>query len=257
MASSSSSSPSATRKTVEVVAFSDEEGLRFGTTFLGSSALAGTLRASGALDNAVDSQGVTLREALLELKKKREEEKNKSSPSTSLDEDVAACALSSSSFPLSRYRGYVEAHMEQGPALEAEGARLSAVAGISGQTRLGVSLRGAAGHAGTVPMNSGGGTVHRRRDAAAGAAEVVVAVERICEGMMVPRGGRGGGGGTAATAVASATALSFFARVLSAAAGSTLLPSSKSAARRFFEKLWRERRRQCILLRLRNTSSAR
>ena len=88
------------RKTVEVVAFSDEEGLRFGTTFLGSSALKGTLLGSGALDSAVDSDGVTLREALLELKekerKKKESSTSSSPPSSSLDEDVAACALSSS-----------------------------------------------------------------------------------------------------------------------------------------------------------------
>ena len=89
------------RKTVEVVAFSDEEGLRFGTTFLGSSALKGTLLGSGALDSAVDSDGVTLREALLELKekeRKKKESSTSSSPpsSSSLDEDVAACSLSSS-----------------------------------------------------------------------------------------------------------------------------------------------------------------
>jgi len=207
--SSSSFSTKKPRKTVEVVAFSDEEGLRFGTTFLGSSALAGTLLKSGALDAAVDSQGVTLREALLELKMKR---KNKStfssSSSSSLEEDVAACSLSSSS-PLSRYRGYVEAHMEQGPTLEAEGARLCAVTGISGQTRLGIYLKGAAGHVGTVPMNFG--RVRRRRDAAAGAAEVVVAVERICEGMMMTRGRDG----------RTAAAASFFARALSAVAGSS------------------------------------
>ena len=199
------------KRTVEVVAFSDEEGLRFGTTFLGSSALAGTLLGSGALDGAVDADGVTLRQALLELKerkKKNKKKKKESSSFSSLDEDVAACALSSFNRPLSRYRGYVEAHMEQGPTLEAEGARLSAVSGISGQTRLGVVLRGAAGHAGTVPMNGGGGGGDKngarlhRRDAAAGAAEVVVAVERICEGMMVSE--RSGIGRAAAAALSRA-----------------------------------------------------
>ena len=229
------------RKTVEVVAFSDEEGLRFGTTFLGSSALKGTLLGSGALDSAVDSDGVTLRDALLELKekeRKKKESSTSSSPpsSSSLDEDVAACARSStpsspssstsssasssssssSSRSLSRYRGYVEAHMEQGPTLEAEGARLSAVSGISGQTRLGVSLRGAAGHAGTVPMNAGesGGGIHRR-DAAAGAAEVVVSVERICQGMSEEKRRRGG-----IIARATAAALGRALRAARAAAGS-------------------------------------
>lgn len=200
------------RKTVEVVAFSDEEGLRFGTTFLGSSALAGTLLSSGALEAAVDGEGVRLREALMELKEKREKKKSSSSTSsTSLDEDIAACALSSFSRPLSRYRGYVEAHMEQGPTLEAEKARLSVVSGISGQTRLGILLKGEVGHAGTVPMNSKnrGGIRHLRRDAAAGAAEVVVAVERICEEVI--RGGAGLGRAPAASAA--------LARALRAAAG--------------------------------------
>ena len=201
--------PSGKRKTVEVVAFSDEEGLRFGTTFLGSSALAGTLLGSGALDSAVDSDGVTLREALMELKRKKKATSSSLTSPSSLDEDVAACALSASSpsrrHP-SRYRGYVEAHMEQGPTLEAEGARLSVVSGISGQTRLGVVLKGSAGHAGTVPMNNGRRHPHRR-DAAAGAAEVVVSVERICEGM-ASEGRRSGGIGRATvTALARAVAV--------------------------------------------------
>lgn len=197
------------RRTVEVVAFSDEEGLRFGTTLLGSSALAGTLLSSGALEVAVDGEGVRLRDALMELKEKRREER-KSTFSSSLDEDVAACALSSPSRPLSRYRGYVEAHMEQGPTLEAENARLSAESGISGQTRLGVLVKGEAGHAGTVPMNGNGG-IRLRRDAAAGAAEVMLAVERICEAMS---GGGGGGGGIGRKAAVAA-----LARALRAATG--------------------------------------
>lgn len=243
------------RKTVEVVAFSDEEGLRFGTTFLGSSALAGTLLGSGALDAAVDGDGTTLREALLELKEKRRTNKEKeekksttfssssSSSSSSLEEDVAACALSSSSRPLSRYRGYVEAHMEQGPTLEAEGARLSAVSGISGQTRLGVVLRGAAGHAGTVPMNSAGGgrksganRILRRRDAAAGAAEVVVAVERICEGMLSAESGGERRGGRS-IGRATATAAAALSRALGAAASAAAGGSPDAAAARFVDLL--------------------
>ena len=69
---------------------------------------------------------------------------------------------------------YAELHIEQGPVLEAEGLPVGVVTAINGFSRLRVTLRGAAGHAGTVPMNL-------RRDALAGAAECVLAVERIAK----------------------------------------------------------------------------
>ena len=70
---------------------------------------------------------------------------------------------------------YAELHIEQGPVLEAEGLAVGVVTAINGFSRLRVTLRGAAGHAGTVPMNL-------RRDALAGAAECALAVERVARG---------------------------------------------------------------------------
>jgi allantoate deiminase len=70
---------------------------------------------------------------------------------------------------------YAELHIEQGPVLEAEGLPVGVVTAINGFSRLRVTLRGMAGHAGTVPMNL-------RRDALAATAECILAVERIAKG---------------------------------------------------------------------------
>jgi allantoate deiminase len=119
---------------VEVVGFSDEEGVRYQTMYLGSGAMAGTL--SRAELARIDEKGVA------RARRRR-------------GELVA----------------YVEAHIEQGPVLEARGLPLGVVSAISGQSRLRVDWHGLAGHAGTTPMDL-------RRDALCGAAEFVLAVER-------------------------------------------------------------------------------
>jgi allantoate deiminase len=72
--------------------------------------------------------------------------------------------------------GYVELHIEQGPVLEAENLALGVVTAINGASRFAVTVTGAAGHAGTVPMPM-------RRDALAGAAEMVAAVEAVGRGV--------------------------------------------------------------------------
>jgi allantoate deiminase len=136
---------------IEVVAFGDEEGVRFGTTLLGSRAVAGIL--DPAVLETRDAQGLSIADAL------------------------RAAGLDPAGLPaVARRKGdvlaYVELHIEQGPVLEAEGLALGVVTAINGFSRLRVTLSGTAGHAGTVPM-------HLRRDALAGAAECVLAVERI------------------------------------------------------------------------------
>jgi allantoate deiminase len=139
---------------IEVVGFGDEEGVRFGTTLLGSRAVAGTLDME--VLKAKDPQGNTMADALrhfgLEPKRIPEIARKKG--------DVLA---------------YAELHIEQGPVLESEGLAVGVVTAINGFSRLRVTLRGAAGHAGTVPMNL-------RRDALAAAAECVLATERIARG---------------------------------------------------------------------------
>jgi allantoate deiminase len=134
---------------IEVIAFGDEEGLRFPVTLTGSKAVSGTLNAA-ALD-ARDAEGVSIREALAVF---------------GCPADVQSVARKSKNI-----RAYLEVHIEQGPVLEAKNLPLGVVTAISGASRLKVSVSGTAGHAGTVPMNL-------RRDAAAAAAEMILAVER-------------------------------------------------------------------------------
>ena len=134
---------------LEVVAFADEEGTRYGTSYLGSSAYTGSFE-SAWLD-VVDEAGVTLRDAIR---------------NAGGDPDMAVTA------PVPELAGYVEVHIEQGPVLEREGLPVGVVTAIAGQTRARIVLTGEAGHAGTLPMDA-------RRDALAAAAEVVLSVERL------------------------------------------------------------------------------
>jgi allantoate deiminase len=128
---------------IDVLGFSDEEGLRFGTAYLGSRAVAGTI---GEEQLAVaDADAVTVREAL--------------------GADPAAASRRGE-----RLLGYVELHIEQGPVLEERDAPVGVVTAIAGATRAEVTFTGRAGHAGTVPMAL-------RRDAACALAELVLAVE--------------------------------------------------------------------------------
>src|ERR1700729_43998 len=132
---------------IEIVAFGDEEGVRFRTTLTGSLALAGNYP-EDALDQR-DANGVSLREALIAF---------------GGDPERA---------PFLRRSGvaaFVEAHIEQGPILEAEGLPLGIVTAINGATRLEVAVDGVAGHAGATPMRL-------RRDALTAAAEMALAVE--------------------------------------------------------------------------------
>ena len=131
---------------IEVVGFSEEEGVRFGFPFIGSLALIGELGApETAIANAIRAYG--------------------------LDPDELPLAVASE-----QALGYLEFHIEQGPVLESLGASLGVVETIAGQTRLELMFEGRAGHAGTTPM-------HLRRDAVAGAAEWIFAVEAEARGI--------------------------------------------------------------------------
>ena len=137
---------------IDVIAFGDEEGLRFQATLFGSRAVAGSLDSETL--QAVDEDGVHLHEAMR---------------SFGLDPDAVADA----GYDRDEVAAYVEVHIEQGPVLEAEDLPVGVVTSIAGAVRLRVEVMGRAGHAGTVPM-------HLRRDALAAASEAVIAVERIC-----------------------------------------------------------------------------
>jgi allantoate deiminase len=137
---------------IEVIGFADEEGVRFASTLLGSRAVAGTFDES--VLGTRDSDGISMREALSRY---------------GLDPDHIGAAA--------RLRGellaYIELHIEQGPALEAQNLPVGVVTAIAGATRLAARVTGMAGHAGTVPMAL-------RRDALAGAAECITAIEEFC-----------------------------------------------------------------------------
>jgi len=136
---------------LEVVAFADEEGTRFGTTFLGSSAFAG--RWDPAWDALTDEAGVTLADAL-----------------RAYGGDVAE--VPGAARARESLLGYSELHIEQGPVLEARDAPVGVVTAITGQSHAEVRFTGIAGHAGTVPMDA-------RHDAAAAAAEWLLVVESL------------------------------------------------------------------------------
>jgi allantoate deiminase len=135
---------------IEVVGFSEEEGVRFGTPFIGSRALAGTL--DQELLAVHDTRGISVRNAIEEFGLNPEE-----IPHAQLAEKTL---------------GYIEFHIEQGPVLEKLNLPLAAVEAIAGQSRLQFTFLGRANHAGTTPM-------HLRCDAIAGAAEWIGAVERL------------------------------------------------------------------------------
>lgn len=138
---------------IEVVAFGDEEGVRFGNTLIGSQALAGKLQPETLAVR--DAAGQSLADALRQF-------------------GLDPAAVGKATRQREELHAYVELHIEQGPVLEAEGLPVGVVSAINGFTRLRVTLGGMAGHAGTVPMGL-------RRDAMAGAAECVLEVERVGE----------------------------------------------------------------------------
>jgi allantoate deiminase/N-carbamoyl-L-amino-acid hydrolase len=137
---------------LQIVAFAEEEGVRYKSTFLGSSALAGRFDAS-VLDR-VDADGVSMRDAMR---------------AAGLD----PARIGELARDPATLEGFVEVHIEQGPVLLDAGRALGVVSAIAGSVRLLVAIDGQAGHAGTVPMAL-------RRDAAAAAAEIVLAVENRC-----------------------------------------------------------------------------
>ena len=145
---------------IEVVGFSEEEGIRYSTSYLGSSAFAGKL-ARADLER-LDSAGISMATAIHDF---------------GLDPKHLYWH---ESFPI----GYFEAHIEQGPVLEAASLPLGVVEAIAGQSRLWLRFDGKAGHAGTEPMAM-------RRDALVAASEFVVSVNgmaRNFEGLVATVG---------------------------------------------------------------------
>lgn len=135
--------------TIEVIGFSEEEGVRFGIPFIGSRAVGGTLDENILTPPVLEAiRAFGLDPARL--------------PAARLSPETTAC---------------IEFHIEQGPVLENLGLPLGIVAGIVGQSRLNLTFRGHSNHAGTTPMSL-------RHDALAAASEWIGHVE--CVALSVP-----------------------------------------------------------------------
>lgn len=136
---------------IELIAFSDEEGVRFHTTYLGSKVVAGSFD-TGLLSRQ-DAHDISLAEAITTM-------------------GGHPGHLATDAIPAEDWLGYFEVHIEQGPVLWERQIPVALVTSIAGQQRVELTWRGMAGHAGTVPMDM-------RQDALAGAAEFVLAVEQF------------------------------------------------------------------------------
>jgi allantoate deiminase len=136
---------------IDVIAFCEEEGVRYQTPYIGSRALVGEL--NDELLSRRDAVGISMREAVRAF---------------GGDPDQLANAR----YQSDQVIAYLEPHIEQGPVLELENLPVGIVTGIAGQTRASLQFVGRAGHAGTTPMAA-------RQDALTAAAEFVLAVERL------------------------------------------------------------------------------
>jgi allantoate deiminase len=148
---------------IEIIGFSEEEGVRFAKPFLGSLAVIGEL--DPATLSRTDADGVSVADAIRHFGLEPAE-----LPEAVLDDSIF---------------GYLEFHIEQGPVLEADGHGLGVVDAIAGQTRMEFIFNGQANHAGTTPMGA------LRHDALAAAAQWVVEVERYanaCPGLVATVG---------------------------------------------------------------------
>jgi len=139
---------------IELIAFSDEEGVRFHTTYLGSKVVTGSFERE-LLDRR-DAEGVRLSDAVRAIG---------GDPS----------GLGGEGIPAGQWLGYFEIHIEQGPVLYEKNIPVAPVKAIAGQVRAEVIFKGMAGHAGTVPMD-------QRQDALCGAAEFILAAETLAGG---------------------------------------------------------------------------
>jgi N-carbamoyl-L-amino-acid hydrolase len=139
---------------LEVVGFSEEEGVRYKSTFLGSKAIIGQF--DPALLEKEDAEGLSMENALT---------------LAGLDPG----AIGEIARDPAGLLGFVEVHIEQGPVLLEHGLPVGVVTAIAGSSRYLLRLDGVASHAGTTPMSM-------RQDAAAAAAEIVLLVESRCAG---------------------------------------------------------------------------
>jgi allantoate deiminase len=138
---------------LELYAFAEEEGLRYHTSYLGSKVVAGILEPE--ILALRDPDGISVAEAIRQFGGNPD-------------------ALQASKRKSEDLLGYCEVHIEQGPILEALDKPVGVVTAITGLSRIAISIKGQAGHAGTTPM-------HMRHDALCAAAEFVLNCEEIAK----------------------------------------------------------------------------
>lgn len=136
---------------LDIVGFCDEEGTRFGTTLIGSSAITGQFDPSWL--NIKDAAGITMAQAMQDF-------------------GLNPKQIDQAALNPAQVLGYIETHIEQGPMLESQEASIGVVTAIAGARRAKVEFTGQPGHAGTTPM-------HLRLDAAVAASEWILAVEQL------------------------------------------------------------------------------
>lgn len=144
-----------TRRPIEVVAWTNEEGSRFPVGAMGSAVFAGRLPLAKALA-VTDPSGTTVEAALAHT--------------------LAAAPAPRRALPFEpgggKIAAYVEAHIEQGPRLEAERKTIGVVTGVQGSRRYAVEVIGEEAHAGTTPLRA-------RKDALSAAVAIVSALEQL------------------------------------------------------------------------------
>ena len=138
---------------VDVIGFSEEEGVRYGKPFFGSKAIIGDFE--NAWLELLDENQLNLREAIQTF---------------GLNPDD----ISKAAYHKENVLGYLEVHIEQGPKLASLNQPLGIVSALVGATRASLTFTGKAGHAGTTPMEL-------RQDALAGAAQFVLEAERYAK----------------------------------------------------------------------------
>ena len=136
---------------IDVIAFSEEEGVRYHAPFLGSLAAVG--RFDRQLLERTDAAGITMADAFRAF-------------------GLDPARIDEAAYPAGKLLGYMEVHIEQGPVLENWTRPPASSTAIAGQSRFWAELRGRAGHAGTTPMEG-------RHDALTAAAEIVLEIERL------------------------------------------------------------------------------
>ncbi len=140
-----------TRRPIDVVAWSNEEGGRFQPGAMGSAVFAGDYPLKDALA-AIDPNGVVLADALHETL-------------------ASTPGMAARNMPFDM-AGYVEAHIEQGPRLENDNLTIGVVSGVQGLTWYRVEVFGSEAHAGTAPLKG-------RKDALKSAVSMVAALEEL------------------------------------------------------------------------------